>query len=195
MYGEGVRTPANKTLYPFQVDTVFALLNNPTKHIVVAGVGTGKTAISMVWAQARCTGRGLNKVLVITTASKSKTKDIEGRNDFEAEADDFCGRGFRQNLDAFEVVSWNSLHKWVTENKHTVREWVVVADEIQRAKGWTTRMGKSFIKISSLEERKNIGIYHIWFKAMDAKNTPVHRRRRTGVVTSVVKALPRRNSR
>jgi len=149
MHGEGARTPANKTLYPFQVDTVFAVLNNPKKHIVVAGVGTGKTAISMVWAQAKCLERGLRKVLVITTASKSKTKDIEGRNDFEAEADDFCGRGFRQNLDAFEVVSWNSLYKWVTENKHTVREWVVVADEIQRAKGWTTRMGKSFIKISS----------------------------------------------
>lgn len=147
--GEGARTPANKALYPFQVDTVFALLNSPDKHIVVAGVGTGKTAISMVWAQAKCTERGLSKILVVTTASKSKTKDIEGRNDFELEADDFCGRGFRQNLQAFETISWNKLHDWVDEHRRSIREWVIVADEVQRAKGWTTGMGRSFLKIAA----------------------------------------------
>lgn len=109
---------------------------------------TGKTATSMVWAQAKCLERGLNKVLVITTASKSKTKDSLGRNDFELEADDFCTPSFRQNLGSFETVSWNSLHKWVDEHRRTIREWVIVADELQRIKGWTTRMGRAFLKIS-----------------------------------------------
>lgn len=147
--GEVARTPANKTLYPFQCDTVLALVNNPDKHIVVAGVGTGKTAIAMVWAQALCTSHGLRKVLVITTASKSKTKDAKWRNDFEAEADDFCGEHFRKNLDAFETISWNKLHDWVEDHRHQIREWAVVADEVQRAKGWTTGMGKAFLRIAS----------------------------------------------
>ena len=146
---EIVRTPASKTLYPFQIDTVRALLDNPDRHIVVAGVGTGKTAIAMVWAQTVCETKHLRKVLVITTASKSKTKDAEGRNDFELEADDFRGRWFRQSLDAFETVSWNSLHKWVAEHRAHLREWVIVADEIQRIKGWTTGMGKAFLKIAA----------------------------------------------
>lgn len=138
----------NENLYRFQSETVRVLLEETNKHIVVAGVGTGKTAISVVWAQAKCLERGLSKVLVITTASKSKTKDAENRNDFEAEADNFCGRGFRQNLQEFETVSWNSLHKWVEQHRRKIREWVVIADELQRIKGWTTGMGKSFIKIA-----------------------------------------------
>lgn len=136
------------SLYKFQETTIKTLLLSRNKHIVVAGVGTGKTAISVVWAQAKCLERGLSKVLVITTASKSKTKDSEKRNDFEAEADNFCGRGFRQNLQEFETVSWNSLHKWVDANRKTLREWVVIADEIQRIKGHTSRMAKSFLKIT-----------------------------------------------
>lgn len=139
---------SSKELYKFQKDTVAMLCTSHAKHIVVAGVGTGKTAISMVWAQATCIARGVNKVLVITTASKSKTKDAYGRNDFEAEADDFCGNYFRQSLQAFETVSWNSLHKWTEANRRRIREWVIVADEVQRCKGWTTRMGKSFLEIT-----------------------------------------------
>lgn len=138
----------SKSLYQFQSDTVQELLKHRQKHIVVAGVGTGKTSISMVWAQALSISHGLEKVLVITTASKSKTKDAEKRNDFEAEADDFCGRYFRQQLKAFETVSWNSLHKWVKANKGRFREWIIIADEIQRCKGWTTRMGRSFLSIT-----------------------------------------------
>ncbi len=90
---------------------------------------TGKTAIAMVWAQTVCEIKKLHKVLVITTASKSKTKDAEGRNDFELEADDFRGRWFRRSLDAFETVSWNSLHKWVDAHRRDLKEWVIVADE------------------------------------------------------------------
>ena len=148
MMGEESGEAMPNDLYKFQEDTVKALIYIPDKHIVCAGVGTGKTAISMVWAKAECTRRGIKKVLVITTASKSKTKDSAGRNDFEAEADNFCGEQFRKSLDAFETVSWNSLHKWVDGHRGKIREWVVVADEVQRAKGWTTGMGRSFLKIA-----------------------------------------------
>lgn len=139
----------NKSLFKFQQDTVNILLSSPDKHIVYATMGVGKTAISVVWAQAKCLSRGLSKVLVITTASKSKTKDIEGRNDFELEADDFCGRGFRQSLQAFETISWNKLHDWVDDHRRSLREWVIIADEIQRIKGWTTGMGRAFLKVSA----------------------------------------------
>ena len=139
----------DKHLFDFQRDTVRALLEDPKKHVVYAGMGTGKTAISVVFAKEKCSRANLKKLLVITTASKSKTKSLDGRNDFEAEADDFCGRNFRQSLKAFEVVSWNSLHKWVVAHHRELKEWVVVADELQRVKGWTTGMGRSFLKIAS----------------------------------------------
>lgn len=138
-----------KSLYAFQRSTVRALLENPNKHFIVAGVGTGKTSIGVVWAKEVCKKVNRSKVLIITTASKSKTCDAQGRNDFEAEADDFCGVRFRRGLDAFETVSWNSLHKWVEAHSAVIHEWVVIADEVQRCKGWTTRMGKSFLKITA----------------------------------------------
>ena len=141
--------PAPKSLYPFQRRSVSVLLDNPNRHFVVAGVGTGKTSIGVVWAKEVCKREHLHKVLIITTASKSKTKDTRGRNDFEIEADDFCGANFRKNLDAFTTVSWNSLHKWVDEHLADIDEWVIIADEVQRSKGWTTGMGKSFLKITS----------------------------------------------
>ena len=50
-------------------------------------------------------------------------------------------------------------------------------------------------RISSGEVRKYVGRYHKWHKVMVAKNAAVHRRRRTGGVTSGAKALPRRKSR
>lgn len=146
--GKGSSVSMAKDLYKFQSDTVKAILSNQQKHIVVSGVGTGKTAISMVWAQSICLSHGLSKILVITTASKSKTKDAENRNDFEAEADEFCTRSFRQNLSAFETVSWNTLHKWADANRSGIKGWVVVADELQKCKGWTTRMGRAFLKIA-----------------------------------------------
>ena len=131
-----------KHLYDFQKETVQALLTGE-KHIVFANVGTGKTSISMVWAYEKCKQTDKRKVLVVTTASKSKTQD------FQIEMDDFCGTGIRKLLEEFEVVSWNMLHKWVDEHKREAKDWVYVFDEVQRAKGWTTRMGKSFLKITT----------------------------------------------
>lgn len=104
---------------------------------------TGKSAISVVWAYRKCILKDKHRILIVTTASKSKTQD------FQTEIDEFCGTGIRKLLDKFEVVSWNMLHKWVEEHKRELSEWVYVFDEVQRSKGWTTRMGKSFLKITT----------------------------------------------
>ena len=62
-------------LYDFQSTSVKQLLDG--KHIVVAGCGAGKTAMALVWAEQKCNETGKRKVLVVTTASKSRTGDFE----------------------------------------------------------------------------------------------------------------------
>ena len=60
-------------LYDFQKQAVVSLLRG--KYIIVAGCGSGKNPMSMVWASEKCKATGKNKVLVVTTASKAKTTD------------------------------------------------------------------------------------------------------------------------
>lgn len=55
-------------LYKYQKDTVDALLNG--KHIVVSGMGSGKTAMLMTWLKKKCEEVHKDKVLIITTPSK-----------------------------------------------------------------------------------------------------------------------------
>lgn len=136
-----------KQLYKFQSQTVKDLLSYPDKHIVVAEVGLGKGAISVSWAYEICRRTGKRKVLVITTSSKVHVKDDLKRNDFEQDADEFVSSKFRSGLEAFETVSWDSLYKWVEANRRSLSEWVVIADEIFRAKNPLSRRGKSFQKI------------------------------------------------
>ena len=62
-------------LYDFQRDAVDALLSD--KHFIIAGCGAGKTAMAVVWAKKKCDKVGKHKVLIVTTASKSKTGDFE----------------------------------------------------------------------------------------------------------------------
>lgn len=129
------------TLYPFQQEAVAQLLAG--KKIEVAGMGTGKNPTSMVWAMQKCKETGKHKILVITTASKAKTTDHW--NDMCA----FCPL-FSKSLSSssFVVLSWNKLRAWVDANWRSLDKWVVVADEIQRCKGYTTGMGKAFLKIA-----------------------------------------------
>lgn len=131
-----------KSLLEFQAKAVRDLIDDPNKHIIVMNMGTGKGPTSVSWAKEKCKLTGLNKVLVVTTASKSRC------GDFESEADAFCGKDFRENLTAFEVVSWNMLHKWVEQHRLHLREWVIIADEVAKCAGWTTRMGRTFLTIT-----------------------------------------------
>lgn len=128
-------------LFGFQKKAVHELLNG--RSIMVAGCGTGKNPTSMVWAMERCKATGKNKILVVTTASKSRTTDH--KDDLEA----FCP-GFSNSLSSFLVLSWHKLAAWVKENSSTLDEWVVVFDEIQRAKaGVSSGMGTAFLRITA----------------------------------------------
>lgn len=123
-------------LYQHQIDSIEQLLAD--KHILVAGVGMGKTAIALKWAAKKCDETGKHKILVITTASKSRT------GDFEFEDKLWNGESERELV----ILSWHKLSKWVSEHMNELDQYVVIADEIQRSKGYTTGMGKAFLKIA-----------------------------------------------
>ena len=129
-------------LYKFQNDSVDQLLNG--KHFVIAGCGAGKTAISLVWANKKLKETGKNKLLVVTTASKSKT------GDFENEADDWAPE-LKKTLSSFLVISWHKLAAWVKENWANVEDYVVIFDEVQRGSaGVSSGMGRAFLKITKV---------------------------------------------
>ena len=129
-------------LYKFQNDSVDQLLNG--KHFVIAGCGAGKTAISLVWANKKLKETGKNKLLVVTTASKSRTED------FENEADDWAPE-LKKTLSSFLVISWHKLAAWVKENWANVEDYVVIFDEVQRGSaGVSSGMGRAFLKITKV---------------------------------------------
>lgn len=131
-------------LYDFQSTSVRQLLDG--KHIVVAGCGAGKTAMALVWAEQKCMTTGKDKVVVVTTASKSRT------GDFEQEAGEWCP-SLLNSLSSFSVLSWHKLRAWVGANWNSLGEYVYVFDEIQRAKaGVSSGMGRAFLKITKHTE-------------------------------------------
>ena len=131
-------------LYNFQKQAIADLLNG--KHIAILCTGSGKTAISMTWAKQTCERKNKNKVLVITTASKSRT------NDFQDDADTWCGKEWREGLDQFKVISWHKFAAWVIDNWRD-DGWVVVFDEVARAgAGVSSGMGKAFLQLTSYDE-------------------------------------------
>lgn len=125
-------------LYPFQKESVRQLLGG--KHIVYATMGAGKTAITLKWAEQTLARTGKNKLLVITTASKSHTTD------WQDEAKLFT----TMQPAEFEVVSWHMAKKWCN-NKTTdeMSDYIVIFDELQRAKqGVSSLMGKAFLMLT-----------------------------------------------
>ena len=127
-------------LYKFQDDSIDQLLNG--KHFVIAGCGAGKTAVSLVWAYKKIKETGKTRLLIVTTASKSKT------GDFENEADEWTPE-LKKSLSSLSVISWHKLAAWVNEKQHDVAKYVVIFDEVQRAKaGVSSGMGKAFLQIT-----------------------------------------------
>lgn len=127
-------------LYSFQTLSIKKLLGG--KHFIVAGCGAGKTPMAVVWARLKCEQTGLKRVLVVTTASKSRT------GDFEEESDLWCP-SFRDSLSSFSVLSWHKLRAWVQANWQSLEEYVYIFDEVQRAKaGVSSGMGRAFLKIT-----------------------------------------------
>ena len=129
-----------KELYDFQKSAVQKLLGG--KHFIISGVGSGKTAMSLVWAEQKQVKTGKRKLLIVTTASKSKT------NDFEDEAN-IWSPSLKDTLSSFTVLSWHKLKKWVEENAKNLNDYIVVFDEVQRGSaGVSSGMGKAFLKIT-----------------------------------------------
>lgn len=127
-------------LYKFQKEAVNQLTSG--KHFIIAGCGAGKTAMALVWAESACRMTGKNKLIVVTTASKSRT------GDFEEEADVWCP-SLKDSLSSFSVLSWHKLRAWVETNWGSLGDYVYIFDEVQRAKaGVSSGMGKAFLKIT-----------------------------------------------
>lgn len=129
------------SLYDFQKTAVSQLMSG--KHIIISGVGSGKTAMALTWVAQKCRETGKDKVLVVTTASKSRT------GDFEQEAGVWCPT-LLQSLSSFSVLSWHKLRAWVNANWRSLDEYVYVFDELQRcAAGVSSGMGRAFLKIGA----------------------------------------------
>lgn len=120
-------------LYKYQQATVNALLKG--KHIAILGTGYGKSPIAMRWLAEKVNATGKRKALVITTASKSRS------GDFEHEADVWNGEGWREKLDAFEVISWHKFKKWTDAHVRDMDRYIYVMDELAKSKGYTSGMG------------------------------------------------------
>ena len=126
-----------KRLYPFQEQAVNDLIAR-RKHILYATTGVGKNPISVVWAAKTAERAGKHKILVLSTPSKVRTED------HLADFQDFCPESKAE----MELVSWFQLHKWVERHKSSLEDYVVIADEIHKAKGGaSSRIGRSFLKL------------------------------------------------
>lgn len=129
-------------LYNFQKTAIADLLKG--KHIVISSTGSGKGAMAVIWAKEMCKRTGKSKVLVVTTASKSRT------GDFESDADQWCGEEFRLGLKQFNVISWHKLRAWQKATSD-IYSYVVVFDEIAKAgAGVSSGMGRAFLNITKI---------------------------------------------
>lgn len=134
-------------LYRFQKQAVAELLAG--KHIIVSSCGSGKSAMAMTWAEQKCKETGKHRVLVVTTASKCKARNDNGDDDFTADARIFCSLSFSESLSSsLSLISWYKLRAWVDANWKTLDKYVVVADEVAKCKGYTTGMGRAFLRIA-----------------------------------------------
>lgn len=129
------------TLYDYQKDAVEQLLTG--KHFVICGTGTGKGAMAVVWAKAVCERKNKKNVLVVTTASKSRT------NDFQSDADLWNGEEWRKSLSSFSVISWHKLSAWVKTNRYFLEQYVVIFDEVAKGSaGVSSQMGRAFLELA-----------------------------------------------
>lgn len=128
-------------LYNFQKQSIKELLDG--KHFIISGTGSGKTAIAVNWAIYKCRETRKTNILVITTASKSRT------GDFEEELKTW----FPLTHINMIVISWHKLSKWVNENWDMLGAYVVIFDEIQKGSaGVSSGMGRAFLKITKRNE-------------------------------------------
>lgn len=134
----------SKELFDFQERSVEELLSS--KHFIISSTGSGKSAMAVVYAERKCEETGKNKVIVVTTASKCKTKTADGLNDFDDEKLNFCEDPTSYNI---ELLSWHKLAKWTKENVDSLANYVYIFDEVAKAgAGVSSGMGKAFLQIT-----------------------------------------------
>lgn len=127
-------------LFRFQQEAIDQLLDS--KYFIIAGTGSGKTAMAVNWVAEKCKQTGKRNVLIVTTASKSKT------NDFENEMEEWRP-SFSNSLSSLLVLSWHKLAAWVNANADSVKDYVVIFDEVQKGSaGVSSGMGKAFLRIT-----------------------------------------------
>ena len=123
-------------LYNFQKSAIVRLLNG--KRICLMPVGTGKTAVMFRWLRAI----NKKKIIIVTTASKAKSGDMED------EAVLWNGQEWLDGLEEFTVISWHKLNKTVNKmNLMRLNEYAFAFDEVQRCKGYSSGMGKAFLRV------------------------------------------------
>lgn len=133
------------SLFPFQERSVEELMGH--KHFIISSTGSGKSAMAVVFAEKKCREAHKNKVIVVTTASKCKTKTADGLNDFDDEKLKFCERPTAYEI---ELLSWHKLAKWVVANINYLDRYVYIFDEVAKAgAGVGSAMGKAFLKITA----------------------------------------------
>lgn len=129
------------TLYRFQKKSIIDLLNG--KHISLLPTGAGKSAVAITWAKIVCDQTSKRKVLICTPPSKRDA------GDWEIEADTWATTGWREGLEAFEIISWHALRKWVDAHWDTLDEWVYIFDEQHLAKaGVSSGRGRAYLRIT-----------------------------------------------
>jgi hypothetical protein len=123
-------------LYKFQQQAVDDLDNG--SHICLLPTGAGKTAVMFKWLQHT----GKKKVVIITTATKSRSGDME------KEALLWNGQEWLDSLDEFTVLSWHKLDKFSLNLRlNHLEDYAFAFDEVQKCKGYTTGMGYGFRRI------------------------------------------------
>lgn len=124
-------------LYDFQKQAI-ADLARDYKHICIATTGAGKGAIMLHWLM----NTGKKKWLVVTTASKRDSHDIEN------EARDWFGEQSLSSI-SLTVISWAGLAKWATANWNSLEDYAIAFDELHSAKaGVSSNRGRAFIQIA-----------------------------------------------
>lgn len=132
-------------LYNFQKQSVKDLLGG--KHISLLPTGAGKSAVAIAWAEAVCNRTNKHKVLICTPPSKRDS------GDWKTEADTWATAGWREKLEAFEVISWHALKKWVNAHWDNLDEYVYIFDEQHLAKaGVSSGRGRAFLRITNQTE-------------------------------------------
>lgn len=123
-------------LYNFQKQAVADLDNG--SHICLLPTGAGKTAVMFNWLKHT----GKKKVVIITTATKAKSGDMQ------REALMWNGQEWLDGLDIFAVFSWHKLKALSkTLAREDLRQYAFAFDEVQKCKGYTTGMGLGFRNI------------------------------------------------